>query len=139
MAAKPTIVFVHGAWHNVSSWDVVRSKLPSYPTVAVPLASTGGNAAEVTSHLQDVAVVRQELEKLIKDDGKDVVLVMHSYGGTAGSGAVLGLEKARRQQHGEKGGVVGCLFIAAVIVPKGTSVNAHVLEPAPYVRPDVSL
>lgn len=116
---KPTIVFVHGAWHNSSCWNSVRKTLEgySYPTVAVDLPSVG-RKPPVTSHLEDTAIVRNELERLILVEGREVILVMHSYGGIAGGGAVSGLEKAARQ---DKGGVTQCIFIAAFLVPKGSS------------------
>lgn len=116
---KPTIVFVHGAWHNPSCWDATRKELEkhSYSSVAPSLPSVG-RSPSVTSHHEDTAVVRKELERLVVSEGKEVVLVMHSYGGIAGSEAVNGLEKAGRK---EKGGVISALFIAAFLVPKGNS------------------
>ena len=153
---KPTILFVHGndllskslytfcfankcslgAWHNSTCWDSIRSQLSqfSYPTRAVQLPSSG-NA--VSSHLEDTAVVRNALEPLIVSDGKPVILVMHSYGGIAGTNAVSGLEMAARVKKGEKGGIVHCLFIAAFLVPKGLSLIGMFPEPPPYLAPDV--
>lgn len=133
---KPTIVFVHGAWHNSSCWDAVRKMLEgnSYPTVAIDLPSVG-RKPPVTSHLEDTAVVRNELERLILSEGREVILVMHSYGGLAGSGAVSGLEKAARQ---DKGGVTQCIFIAALLVPKGSSLLGMLDNQfPPYLEVDV--
>lgn len=133
---KPTIVLVHGAWHNPSCWDEVRKHLEehSYPTVAVHLPSAGRNPP-VTSHLEDTAVVRKELERLIVSEGKEVILVMHSYGGVAGSGAVSGLEKAGRE---DKGGVTQCIFITAFLVPKGSSLlGMFDNQFPPYLEVDV--
>ncbi len=118
-AEKPTIVLVHGAWHDSSCWDATREELTkhSYPSVVVKLPSVGSNPP-VASHHEDTAAVRKELERVIVSEGKEVVLVMHSYGGIPGSEAVTGLEKAARK---EKGGVIHALFIAAFLVPKGNS------------------
>ena len=134
MASKPTIVLVHGAWHDVSCWDGIREQLSalSYPTAAVALVSPGSKPA-VKSHLEDVAVVRKELERLIHGDGEDVVLVMHSYGGMAGAGAVEGLEKVRRNAEGQKGGVVDAIFIAAFLVDKGQSLLGQFPQHPPYL------
>ena len=107
----------------------------AYPTVAVQLPSSG-NA--VTSHLEDTAIVRKALESLILSESKTVVLVMHSYGGVAGTNAVSGLEATTRQQRGEKGGIVHCLFLAAFLVPKGNSLIRMFPEHPPYLGPDVS-
>ena len=101
---KPTIVLVHGAWHDPSCWDATGEELSkhSYPSVAVKLPSVG-STPPVTSHHEDTAAVRKELERLIVPEGKEVGVVMHSYGGIVGSEAVNGLEKAARK---EKGGVI---------------------------------
>lgn len=132
---KPTVLLVHGAWHNASCWDSTRAKLKklSYPTEAVQLKSSG-NA--VTTHLEDTAIIRKALESLIVAESKFVILVMHSYGGVAGTNAVHGLEAAARQEKGEKGGIIHCLFVAAFLVPKGGSLIGMFDEAPPYLYPD---
>ena len=133
---KPTVLLVHGAWHNTSCWDATRAELKklSYPTAVVPLKSSG-NA--VTTHLEDTAIIREALESLIVSEGKAVILVMHSYGGVAGTNAVHDLEAAARHEKGEKGGIIHCLFIAAFLVPKGNSLIGMFPEAPPYLYPDV--
>ena len=70
--AKPTVVLVHGAFAESSSWDGVVARLvkDGYPVVAAanPLRSVAGDAAYVSS--------------VIKAIPGPVVLVGHSYGGT---------------------------------------------------------
>jgi len=70
-SSKPTIVLVHGAWADGSSWDKVAPLLMAkgYDVVAVhePLSSLG----------DDVAAVK----RVIDAQPGDVVLVGHSYGG----------------------------------------------------------
>ena len=116
---KSTILLVHGAWHEPSCWDATRKELEnhSYPSVAVSLPSSG-RIPPVASHHEDTAVIKKELERLVVLEGKEVVIVMHSYGGIVGSEAVAGFEKAGRK---EKGGVIHALFIAAFLVPRGSS------------------
>ena len=135
-AEKPTVLFVHGAWHNASCWDPTRAELKklSYPTEAVQLKSSG-NA--VTTHLEDTAIIRQALESLIVSDGRSVILAMHSYGGVAGTNAVHGLEAGARREKGDEGGIIHCLFIAAFLVPKGNSLRGMFPEVPPYLYPDV--
>jgi hypothetical protein len=45
--------------------------------------------------------------------GKNVVMVMHSYGGAPGSAAVKGLTRAVRQTAGLPGGVIELVYMAA--------------------------
>ena len=134
---KPTVLLVHGAWHNASCWDPIRAELKkiSYPTEAVQLKSPGNS---VTTHLEDTDIVRKALESLIVSEGKTVILVMHSYGGVAGTNAVQGLEAAAREKNGQKGGIINCLFVAAFLVPKGKSLIGMFPESPPYLYPDVS-
>ncbi|HEX5061174.1 MAG TPA: alpha/beta hydrolase, partial [Kofleriaceae bacterium] len=69
--AKPSIVLVHGAWADGSSWDKVSPLLMAkgYNVVAVHLP--------MTSPADDVAAVNRAIDRM----PGDVVLVAHSYGG----------------------------------------------------------
>jgi pimeloyl-ACP methyl ester carboxylesterase len=70
-SVKPTIVLVHGAWADGSSWDGVTRRLlhDGYTVVvpAVPLRSLSGDAAYISSVLSSIK--------------GPIVLVGHSYGG----------------------------------------------------------
>lgn len=118
---KPTILLIHGAWHTPATWDALRSTLhsASYPTLAPALPSSG---SLVSSHHDDIAIIRRELERLILSESKQVVLVCHSYGGMVGSGAVAGLEAYRRKAEKKQGGVLHCIFLCAFLVPIGKAV-----------------
>jgi pimeloyl-ACP methyl ester carboxylesterase len=80
VAAKPTIVLVHGAWADASSWDgeIGRLRADGYAVVAPanPLRSLSGDAAYIASVL-----------KTIKGP---IVLVGHSYGGAVITDAATG-------------------------------------------------
>jgi pimeloyl-ACP methyl ester carboxylesterase len=77
---KPTIVLVHGAWADSSSWSgVVRRLQREGYTVTVPpnpLRSLPGDAAYISSFLHTIS--------------GPVVLVGHSYGGAVISNAAVG-------------------------------------------------
>ncbi|MFF1634294.1 alpha/beta fold hydrolase [Leifsonia sp. NPDC058248] len=78
MSDKPTIVLVHGAWADGSSWNAVSRELQSQGfTVQTPpnlLRGLTGDAAYIASYLAQ------------RTSGP-VVLVGHSYGGAVISGA----------------------------------------------------
>jgi len=78
--AKPTIVLVHGAWADTSSWDgeltVLRGQGYDARAIANPLRNLTTDAASVASFLHTV-------------DGP-VVLVGHSYGGAVITEAAAG-------------------------------------------------
>ena len=120
---KPTLVFVPGFFHPASCWDNVRSSLEKYSfqTVVISLPSVGAGST-VTSHHEDTAAIRKVLSQLIVEEREDVILVMHSYGGVAGSEAVRGLEKSvRGKETAGACGVIHCGYVTAILVPTGAS------------------
>jgi pimeloyl-ACP methyl ester carboxylesterase len=132
--AKPTIVLVHGAFADSSSWNGVVAELQrdGYAVVAAPNPLRG-----IASDAAYVAAV-------VKSQKGPVVLVGHSYGGAviseaaAGAGNVKGLVyvDAFAPDVGETLGDIGVKFPGA---PLGSA-----LAPLPlangavdlYVRPD---
>lgn len=79
-APKPTIVLVHGAFADGSSWSKVILQLEraGYPTLAVQ--------NPLTSLSADIATTKRAIESV----KGPVVLVGHSYGGAVISGAAAG-------------------------------------------------
>lgn len=102
-AAKPTIVFVHGAFADSSGWNGVISRLSrdGYPTIATanPLRSLAGDAALVSA--------------VVKSIPGDVVLVGHSYGGLVITEAANGNDN-----------VTALVFVAGFIPEPGESAFA---------------
>jgi pimeloyl-ACP methyl ester carboxylesterase len=97
---KPTVVLVHGAFADSSSWNGVIARLRSdgYPVIGVanPLRSLQGDA----DHLRDV---------LDSVDGP-IVLAGHSYGGTVMSEAADGHPR-----------VQALVFVASFLLDEGES------------------
>ncbi|RAL10320.1 alpha/beta hydrolase [Aspergillus homomorphus CBS 101889] len=74
--------------------------------------------------LDDVQVVDEVLTKLIEQEGKEVLLLAHSSGGTiASQAAVPRLQYKTRQANGQQGGVIGIFYVGAFVVPVGESVH----------------
>ena len=119
-SVKPTIVFVPGAHHGPEHFSPIISLLEqqSYPSVAVSLLSIGIEA-ETASLSEDVFAIREVLARLVEAEKKDVVLVIHSYGGVPGCQTIRGLDKETRVAEGKEGGIIHCVFLAALLVPKG--------------------
>ena len=86
MAQKPTIILVPGAWHTAETWDKVIALLAAqdYNCIAVTLPST--LSSPTTTYLEDLTAVRNAITAEIAE-GRDVVLVVHSYGGSIGGSA----------------------------------------------------
>jgi pimeloyl-ACP methyl ester carboxylesterase len=84
-SSKPTIVLVHGAFADASSWNGVTRILQKdgyrVVAVAVPLRSVRGDA--------------QYVADLVAGEDSRVVLVGHSYGGSVISAAGVGSPKVK--------------------------------------------
>ncbi|KAI0427913.1 Alpha/beta hydrolase fold-1 [Xylaria sp. FL1042] len=118
---SPTVFFTPGAWHGPWVFDLVRNALSErgFRTDATSLATAGSTDPSVGIS-DDAAKVRLALTKLI-DDGKEVVLVAHSYGGVVASNAVEGLGIEQRAGGGLTGGVIMILYLAAFVIRANAS------------------
>lgn len=126
-ATKPTIVFLHGSWHNPSHFDPVRAvfEKDGYPTEC-PLQATHNAkpAPPVVGIEDDVKVVQALLTKLL-DEGKEVIFALHSFGGVLGTEAIREeFGKKSRQERVLSGGVLGLLYICAFVLPVGSSLES---------------
>ncbi|KAL6792207.1 Alpha/beta hydrolase fold-1 [Trichoderma sp. SZMC 28013] len=131
-AEKPTIFLVHGAWHEPGCWDAVISQLEEYgyPFSTVELLSSGGEPS--TSVAEDASHVQKSIAKLA-DAGKDIIVVMHSYGGIAGTEGAKGLLKKDRQAEGKLGGIISLVYVTAFLLPPATSLASFLGFMPPWV------
>ncbi|KAJ6114829.1 alpha/beta-hydrolase [Penicillium sp. IBT 16267x] len=122
-AEKPTIVLIPGAWHAGSTYEPVAALLRAqgYPAETLTLLSAGGPPS--TSVAEDAEHIRKTLEPLI-EQGKEVVLALHSYSGVPGSECVKGLTRKELEAQGKKGGIVAMVFVAAFLLPAGQSIDS---------------
>lgn len=109
--AKPTLIFVPGAWHRAETWNKVIAEVTSkgYKGIAVTLPSTLGNPDATFG--QDVKAV-QEVIRQETESGNNVVLVIHSYGGQVGNSAVKGFSRKSEGRAEVKGNVIGLVMMA---------------------------
>ena len=110
--ARPTLLFVHGAWHGSWCWEPVRQLLAErgWTTVAVDLPTVHAADKAALGMTADADAVRAAIDAI---DG-DVVVVAHSYGGvpaTQGAGA---------------GNVAHIVYISAFVLDNGESLFAGV-------------
>lgn len=134
--AKPVLVFVPGFWEGVSVFDFIRNELENahgYNTVAISLASTGTASPGNPGLKDDVRGIRSAIEPLVQD-GKELLLVLHSAGGFLGAEAIKGLSVKERAEEGKNGGVKMIVFLAAGVWHEGFR---H--QPLPFFEFDVSL
>ncbi|CEI62218.1 hypothetical protein FVEN_g10284 [Fusarium venenatum] len=120
---KPRIVLAAGAWHLASCYDALREALHSrgWKTDSVDYPSVG--AEPPTKGLDDDAAALRSVIERLADDGEQIVLVVHSYGGLVGANAVKGLGYHQRREQGLPGGVIMYVYMAAFVAPIGASIR----------------
>jgi hypothetical protein len=118
----PTIAIIPGAWQNTENYAPLRQALADrgYDTVCQSPPSVTLSHGDTDLEADANFVHDQVLGPLI-EQGKDVVVLMHSFAGVYGSCGVKGLAKSTRERAGEKGGVVALLYLASPCVPAGVS------------------
>ena len=116
---KPTIVLVHGAWADGSSWSAVTSKLQS-----------AGYTVDVEANpLRGLATDAQYLRDLLATIPGPVVLVGHSYGGMVTTSAAT-----------SNPNVKALVYVDAFIPDQGDSVGALAsAEPGSALDPNSSI
>lgn len=136
--AKPTIIIVAGAWHGLIHIAPLTTALSSqkYPTIPLALTTSGNSDKNLTD---DIAMITSHLEEVIGKQGKDVILVLHSFGGVPGCAAAGPFVRSARKKQDQKGGIMAILFIAAFAVPKGmTFLQTLGGKHAPFVVEEVT-
>ncbi|KAH9987384.1 Alpha/Beta hydrolase protein [Xylariaceae sp. FL0662B] len=121
VAQKPVILLITGSWVLPSMYDplVEPLRVAGYEVHVTSHKTNSPTASQpLTTPYDDVPAIR-ELATTLADDGKDIVFVMHSYGGLPGSIACKGLGKAERQRTGKKGGVARLFFMTAWVPVEG--------------------
>ncbi|KAJ4117601.1 hypothetical protein NW768_010968 [Fusarium equiseti] len=121
MTNKPTLIFVPGAWHTPQYWGKVISVMESkqYKCKPVMLPTTQSTGKDV-NFASDVTCVHHAIAEEISF-GRDIVLVVHSYGGAVGASAVKQLSRKTANNGEDKGHVIGLFMVATGFVAPGMS------------------
>jgi hypothetical protein len=124
--SKPSILFIPGSFSVPDFYDsvlsAVRSKGYEIKGLHAPSAGlkSGPREGAPPTMYDDAVYIASETEKLV-DEGKDVILVAHSYGGTPTTESTKGLSKKEREAQGKKGGIVRLAYLTALVPELGTS------------------
>ncbi|EED24540.1 conserved hypothetical protein [Talaromyces stipitatus ATCC 10500] len=121
--SKPTIVIVPGSFTSASAYETLASILTkqySYEAIVAPLQSTARAPPENPATMQEDAAYFRGIIEALSSQGKDVVVVGHSYGGIVATEAVKQVTKPERQERGKSAdGVVGVVYVAALVAQIG--------------------
>ncbi|MCJ1384566.1 hypothetical protein MMC17_007683 [Xylographa soralifera] len=124
--SKPSILLVPDSFTLPELYDPIVNAVAAkgYEIQALHLPSvglkTGPREGPPPSMYEDAALIAKEVEKLA-DEGKDVLLIAHSYGGIPATESTKGLGAEERQKDGKKGGIVALAYITALVPALGVS------------------
>ncbi|KAF3920787.1 hypothetical protein ABW20_dc0105499 [Dactylellina cionopaga] len=116
MSDPPTLVFVPGAWHKPTCYGKIIKLLQEHQLkcISVTLPSTTGNPDATFKDDLDAA---QRAIAGETSQGRNVVVIAHSYGGMVGNSAVKGftrpLNEIATSATSANGHVVGLVLIAS--------------------------
>ena len=88
----------------------------------------------------DAAFVAKEIEKHA-DQGKDIILLAHSYGGIPATESVKGFSKAERAKQGKAGGVAEIAYMTCLVAEEGkTAVDVLAAMPDDnHTKPEIDV
>ncbi|KAL9578608.1 MAG: hypothetical protein Q9203_007036 [Teloschistes exilis] len=132
-ADLPAIVLVHGAWHVPQHYQTFVERLERTGLeVHCPLLPTCDESKRLHANMyQDADLVRAIVLSLA-DKTREVVMLLHSYGGAPGSEALKGLSKKERENNGLPGGVIHIIYMCAFMLQVGECVGgASLPRPVP--------
>ncbi len=99
-------------------------KEAGYEAFVYDLPSASRKPPQEAATLADDAELFNRQATLLADQGKEVVLLPHSYGGLVASECVKGLSKAEREAAGKRGCVSKVVFLTSVVPPVGESLQS---------------
>ncbi|EXJ56910.1 hypothetical protein A1O7_07254 [Cladophialophora yegresii CBS 114405] len=118
--SKPSILLIPGSFALPEFYEpvfeLVRAKgydIRGLHKPTVGLSARQPRPGAPPTMYDDAAYIAGEAEKLA-DEGKDVILVPHSYGGVPASQSTKGLSKKERQEAGKPGGIVSIAYLTCL-------------------------
>jgi hypothetical protein len=143
--SKPSILFIPGSYTLLSVFQPLFDAVSKggYEIKGIHLPTVGpssrqGRDTPGPSMYDDAAAIAQEAEGLA-DQGKDVILMGHSYAGVPMSQSVKGLGKEQRKAQGKPGGIVRLAYIACLVPAIGSSAGSLLSRFPDEKRPRLSI
>lgn len=128
--SKPSIILVPGSFALPEFYDETVNAVAQkgYDIRALHLPSVGaatgqGREGPLPTMNDDAAFIAKEVEK-VADQGKQVVLFAHSYGGVPVTQSLRGLSVKDRQKQGKPGGVVALGYLTCLVPAVGQTAAA---------------
>jgi alpha-beta hydrolase superfamily lysophospholipase len=142
-SSSPTVVLVPGACHSAACYELLIPHLEraGFAVKALTLPSIDPVSPETATCADDANFIRNTVLLPLIEEGKEILLVGHSYGGIPISAAALGLSKRTRSKSGKVGGIIGLVYITALLVGTDKDVMSSTGEgdPPPLILDTVNI
>ncbi|KIW95637.1 uncharacterized protein Z519_04222 [Cladophialophora bantiana CBS 173.52] len=135
MASRPAILLIPGSFSIAAMYYPLQDILVAqgHEVYVNNLPSASRNAPEPPASLSDDTEFFSNIIGKIADQGKDIIVLGHSYGGLVASESAKGHSKVERCARGQKGGITRIVFLAAIVLQEGQSLVGHQGKPPPSI------
>jgi len=122
---RPTVALIPDAWHSPIHYLELTHRISQggHSVVTQRLPSCDSNIPKSQSITTDAAFIRSNVLLPQIDNGEEMVLIMHSYGGCPGSMAADGLSVSERRKIGKPGGIIGMIMICGFVIRAGQTLR----------------
>ncbi|KAG5762081.1 hypothetical protein H9Q69_009571 [Fusarium xylarioides] len=121
----PHVVIVPASFAPPSLYSKLVQSLSQYAleTTVIGLPSVGFRDTLPAASMEEDAEHIKTVTTKLADEGHDIILAMHSYGGICGTESTAGLPRTERQVAGKPGGIVHLIYISSPVPEIGGSVK----------------
>ena len=125
--SQPSIIFCGGSFTPLSVYQPILDavskeghEIQGIPLLTVSSSSGKGDDGPAPSMYEDAEVIAQEASRLA-DQGKDVILIGHSYSGVPITQSTKDLSKVERRAQGKSGGIAQLAYMTCLVPALGQS------------------
>lgn len=118
-----TVAIVPGSFSRPVSYQTLSDKLTQHgiQSVIIDLPSVGRRDGKPPGTMTDDVNEISRVVSALADEGKEVILMTHSYGGIPGTQSLEKLSHKARSSEGKPGGVKKVVYLTSVILQVGVS------------------
>ncbi|CCT64801.1 uncharacterized protein FFUJ_03945 [Fusarium fujikuroi IMI 58289] len=130
----PHVVIVPASFAPPSLYSKLVQSLAQYAleTTVVDLPSVGFRDTLPAASMEEDAGYIETVTTKLADEGYEIILVMHSYGGICGTESTAGASKKEREAAGKQGGIVQLVYISSPVPKIGGSVKTMMGDNMPH-------
>ncbi|RGP77253.1 hypothetical protein FLONG3_4768 [Fusarium longipes] len=121
--SSPTLVIVPGSFGPAKMYDVFVETLNRHDikSVVISTPSVGRKQNRPPATMSDDAEEISNVVSKLLDQGDQVVMMTHSYGGIPGTQSLKTISRKAREAEGKQGGVDKIIYLTSMVLQPGMS------------------